>query len=126
MLHQMFKFDSPQKMDTDNIPSVVGNQKPLNKPNYVHKPSNFSIDHILSNAGSTRDKYMSECGNQPTNEMHNLSNDRSDHFSIENDVHPYPPILNWLQYTRYKPPRLPRKSHYVLVLLDKIDYFIVR
>ncbi|XP_055317727.1 homeobox protein MSH-D [Sitodiplosis mosellana] len=96
-------------MDIDNIPSAPGNQKPVIRPQFVNKPSNFSIDHILNSAGSTRDKYMSDCGKQQTaNELHNLNNQQSDHFIIESDVHQYPPILNWLQYTRYKPPRLPR------------------
>lgn len=93
-------------MDTDHIPSAPVDQKPLNRPNFVNKPSNFSIDHILNNAGSTRDKYITECEHQTAK---HLNNDKSDHFLIESDVHQYPPILNWLQYTRYKPPRLPRK-----------------
>lgn len=111
MLHpNIFNLSSAQKMDINNLPSAARDQKPLNKPNFVNKPSNFSIDHILNNAGSTRDKYISDCDNQMTaNEIQNLNNERSDHFLIESNVHQYPPILNWLQYTRYKPPRLPRK-----------------
>lgn len=104
----LFKLGSPQKMDIDNTPSVVVDQNAAIKPQFVNKPSNFSIDHILNSAGSTRDKYTIDCGKQrTTNDSHNLNNQHSDHFLIESNQ--YPPILNWLQYTRYKPPRLPRK-----------------
>lgn len=115
MLYQnVFKLESPKKMDSDNLRLSPGNEKALNKPNGAQKPSNFSIDHILSSAGSTRDKYISDCRNATAGELSKLS-DKSDHFLIDNDVHQYPPILNWLQYTRYKPPRLP--SEYISFLI---------
>lgn len=110
MLYQnvLIKLESPKKMESDHSRLSPGNDKSLNKPNFAQKPSNFSIDHILSSAGSTRDQYISNCRKPTANELGNMS-DKSDHFLIDNDVHAYPPILNWLQYTRYKPPRLPSK-----------------
>lgn len=70
------------------------------------KCSDFSIDHILNRAGSRQiehqldDKFeMRKLENRPMNDM-------SD-FYIENSTN-FTPILNWLQYTRYHPPKLPR------------------
>lgn len=120
MLYQnVFKLESPNKMDSDHLRLSPDDEKSLHKPNFVQKPSNFSIDHILKSAGSTRDKYISECRNQTATELSKL-NETSDHFLIDNNVHQYPPILNWLQYTRYKPPRLP--SEYTLCMNSSIIY----
>lgn len=111
MLHQNhFKSDSPQKMDIDNFLATSNDKKPKNIPSLTNKPTNFSIDHILNSAGCARDTYTTNNCNPTLNDIHKLSNDKNNHFFIETDTNHYPPILNWLQYTRYKPPRLPRKS----------------
>lgn len=110
MLHaNIFKLNSPQKMDINNIGLSPGDNSPLNKPNFVQKPSNFSIEHILNSAGNTRDQFVSDCSHQAAEAMRHLPSTRNDQYSIDSDIHQYPPILDWLNYTRYKPPRLPRK-----------------
>lgn len=79
------------------------------KPIIVNRPSNFSIDHILNSAGSTREKCPSDCSKSPNDEMQRVY-DANTCYLMDNNGHQYPPILDWLHYTRYKPPRLPRKS----------------
>lgn len=74
----------------------------------VTKSSDFSIDHILNKAGNVFEK-------KPINlntsmDLTNRSyNDTTDKKYLLNDLNEYPPILNWLHYTRYRPPRIPRK-----------------
>lgn len=125
MLHaNIFKINSPEKMKTDNISLSPGDKNPLNMPHFVQKPSNFSIEHILNSAGSTRDKFISDFNqHQVTDQMRHLSNSRNDQYLIDNDAHQYPPILDWLNYTRYKPPRLPRKLLKLCIILLNIDRF---
>lgn len=73
------------------------------------KCSDFSIDHILNRAGSKHsvgeriEKYQIE------SEFF----DRSKDFSMDEsqmDQNSFTPILHWLQYTRYHPPKLPRPA----------------
>lgn len=109
--NNIFEPNSPDTMDIDNVPSLHDNNKSLHQQVIVNKPSNFSIEHILNNAGSQREKYILDCGKKEKNEMKPLYTDnRAECFIMDNNVvQQYPPILNWLQYTRYKPPRLPSK-----------------
>lgn len=72
------------------------------------KCSDFSIDHILNRAGDNIVEHkfngsfeIMKFENNPINEMNN--------FYIENTTN-YAPILDWLQYTRYHPPKLPRPT----------------
>lgn len=83
---------------------IEQNGKQCDKPNGVIKSSDFSIDHILNKAGSVLAKP------RVTNEVFNIaSTERIDRFLIDNQ-NSFTPILNWLQYSRYRPPRLPRTS----------------
>lgn len=73
-----------------------------------YKLSDFSIDHILNKAGSSVQK-------QSYNEIYH-GNGADFYYKYANDrlgeeYSDCSPILNWLQYTRYQPPRLPSKCH---------------
>lgn len=108
--NNMFKPNPPDAMDLDSIPSIFDHKKSIHQPIVMNKPSNFSIEHILSSAGSRKDKHVLDCSKRPKDEIKPLYTDRSECYIMDNNVvHQYPPILNWLQYTRYKPPRLPSK-----------------
>lgn len=109
--NNIFKPNSPDTMDIDNVPSLHDDNKSLHQQVIVNKPSNFSIEHILNNAGSQREKYILDCGKKEKHEIKPLyADNRAECFIMDNNVvQQYPPILNWLQYTRYKPPRLPSK-----------------
>lgn len=75
-------------------------------------PSIFTIDHILNKAGNLKQNHSSEQYQQSIDNQ-SYSDDQSDEnasFSIDK-LNQYPPILGWLQYTRYKPPRLPSKNY---------------
>lgn len=81
------------------------------KPNIMSKPSNFSIDHILNSAGAPTDKRAS-VGRRSSNDKNTQNgcvNDTHDCYIMDDNVHP--PILNWLQYSQYKSPRLRRKRN---------------
>lgn len=68
------------------------------------KQSDFSIDHILNRAGAgirnSPEKFI-QC---PSYYNKNLNKFNS-------------PSLDWLQYTRYHPPKLPSKFFYYLKIL---------
>lgn len=73
-------------------------QKSIKKENNcVQKLSDFSIDHILNRAGSKT------CQNELN------FNDKYRKKSQEYVMHDTP-VFDWLYYTRYHPPRLPRNG----------------
>lgn len=114
--HDMFQPISPERMRIENIVLSPGEKRPV----IVSKPSNFSIDHILSSAGASADKFSTvdskNCGENNT--QNDYVNDTRDCYIMDsNGVQQYPPILNWLQYSRYKPPRLPRKIFQMIKIL---------
>lgn len=104
--HNLFRQMSPERMHSDNVSSVSPNVNI--KPIVVNKPSNFSIEHILNNAGSPKNKCTTDFNKSPCDDLQHY-NDTNHCFYMDSNGHQYPPILDWLQYTRYKPPRLPRK-----------------
>uniref|UniRef100_A0A336M2H2 CSON008209 protein n=1 Tax=Culicoides sonorensis TaxID=179676 RepID=A0A336M2H2_CULSO len=64
----------------------------------TQKLSDFSIDHILNHAGS-RKIQTSDTLEQKFNFMQRFENNTFSHNG---------PVFDWLYYTRYHPPRLPR------------------
>lgn len=108
--HDIFQSLSPERMRIENIVLSPAEEK----PNVMSKPSNFSIDHILNSAGGASiDKCStveSKYSNNKNTQNNTFGGDTRDCYIMDNNIHQYPPILNWLQYSRYKPPRLPRKS----------------
>lgn len=105
--HDIFQSLSPETIRIENIVLSPNEKNPV----AVNKPSNFSIDHILNSAGASVDKCSIDDGKN-SNENHTQNgfvNDTHDCYLMDSNVQHYPPILNWLQYSRYKPPRLPRK-----------------
>lgn len=107
--HDIFQSISPERMRIENI--VLSPEEKM--PNIMSKPSNFSIDHILNSAGTSIDKCSTVESKSPNdNDIQNgFVSDTRDCYLMDSNVHQYPPILNWLQYSRYKPPRLPRKLY---------------
>lgn len=105
--HEIFQSLSPERMHIGNIVLSPADEK----PNVMSKPSNFSIDHILNSAGASIDKCSTVESKSPSekNTQNAYVNGARDCYVMDGNVHQYPPILNWLQYSRYKPPRLPRK-----------------
>lgn len=103
--HDIFQSLSPERMRIENIALSPEEKKPI----VVNKPSNFSIDHILNNAGASIDKCATVDDKSPHDNTESDFNDTRDCYLMDNNEHQYPPLLNWLQYSRYKPPRLPRK-----------------
>lgn len=80
-------------------------QKLSRKPNVVIRSSDFSIDHILNKAGNSSTKLFIK---REYESLHNDNSHKSNDLLIENRSN-FTPILDWLQYTRYRPPKLPRK-----------------
>lgn len=107
--HDIFQSLSPERIRIENIVLSPADQK----PNIMSKPSNFSIDHILNSAGAPIDKCaaVERRSSNDKNTQNGCVNDTHDCYIMDGNVHQYPPILNWLQYSRYKPPRLPRKRN---------------
>lgn len=72
--------------------------KEMCKKDIAVKSSNFSIDHILNKAGEN----ISNCCKISENNVieQNFSNEYSNELL---------PMFSWLQYTRYRPPKLTRK-----------------
>lgn len=68
------------------------------KKDITVKSSNFSIDHILNKAGEN----ISNCCKMSENNV--LEESFSNKYSSE-----LLPMFSWLQYTRYRPPKLTRK-----------------
>lgn len=123
MPHQnIIEKNSPKNLDTNNSPTAPDDKQSLDRPNLAHKPSNFSIDHILNSAGNTKDKYNSNVGQLTVIDMQKFNNVKNEQYFMDSQVHQYPPILNWLQYTRYKPPRLPRK-YFIFFALCEHTFF---
>lgn len=107
--HEIFQSLSPERMRIENIVLSPADEK---QPNVMSKPSNFSIDHILNSAGASIDKCATVEQSKSPNQkctQNGYVNETRDCYIMDGSVHQYPPILNWLQYSRYKPPRLPRK-----------------
>lgn len=103
------------EMDSNHVKFVFckeDDKKSLNLPMVVNKPSNFSIDHILNKAG-TESKSI---------ELKNRSFDDTNDSYLVNEFNGYPPILDWLQYTRYRPPRIPRKS--IFANISRFEQFL--
>lgn len=86
--------------------SSNGSSQSLKSPEMAGKCSDFSIEHILNRAGSTVehkiDSNFEILRLEPNERMSEMKN-----FYIENTTN-FAPILDWLQYTRYHPPKLPR------------------
>lgn len=82
-----FSVDSPKKADV------------------AVRSSNFSIDHILNKAGNNSAMV------QQTVERNfdTLMNNKNVNAMFVKSETNYTPILDWLHYTRYHPPRLPRE-----------------
>lgn len=107
--HDIFQSLSPERMRKENF--VLSPDEKNKNSNVMSKPSNFSIDHILNSAGASIDK-CATVESKKQNDQNNQNGfvkDTRDCYLMDSNVHQYPPILNWLQYSRYKPPRLPRK-----------------
>lgn len=68
----------------------------------VLKQSDFSIDHILNKAGA---KYTYTYCTYIHNDVRDQCGTQNEH----NEFKAFVPMLNWLQYTRYRPPKLPSK-----------------
>lgn len=121
---------SPKKLNMDTISSNSDCILPLSPKNIkdeshnqlVLKPSDFSIDHILNRAGKCLD------AKKPQSKQHfhqpadgdliylNSSDDRlifADTICESQSL----PIFNWLQYTRYRPPR--PQSMYITISPNK-------
>lgn len=80
-----------------------------NDNNIIVKQSDFSIDHILNRAGTQNNM---KCDNLIVNKnlFHNYHNNAECTTSDEsNNFTNCAPMLSWLQYTRYRPPKLPSK-----------------
>lgn len=107
----------------------------MEKKNLCVKQSDFSIDHILNRAGeNVRKKH--EIQELPfIDQWQGCSSQYHPENSVE--LHSHTPHLNWLQYTRYHPPKLPSKrveqgeqvppktedfSAYLLLLQDLCDW----
>lgn len=70
----------------------------LCKKDITSKSSNFTIDHILNKAGENRSNRYKISDNNVLEE--NFSNKYTNELL---------PMFSWLQYTRYRPPKLTRK-----------------
>lgn len=90
-----------------------------NDNNIIVKQSDFSIDHILNRAGNRNNK----CDNLIMNKnllYHNYNTESNS--SDESNSYPnnFTPMFSWLQYTRYRPPKLPSK----VFVINEIKIFI--
>ncbi len=74
----------------------------LCKKDVTVKSSNFSIDHILNKAGEN----ISNCCK--ISETNVLDERFTNKYSNE-----LLPMFSWLQYTRYRPPKLTRKYKWI-------------
>lgn len=82
------------------------------KPPMVIKVSDFSIDHILNRAGSGESSYRGYHLYRYKSPVNDAVPNRLDSASdlMGNGAHHYAaPILDWLQYSRYHPPRIQSK-----------------
>lgn len=77
------------------------------KPEIMLKVSDFSIDHILNKAGGNSVKQTNQ--NSILDCDINSSNSSLNYEVFDKNYCNYTPILNWLNYTRYRPPKLPSK-----------------
>lgn len=82
--------------------------------------SDFSIDHILNRAGDQFSKKNDRCETMSTSSSRSSSGDESsgcDNFGknfyrngyVENERFIEIPSFDWLNYTRYNMPRIPRE-----------------
>lgn len=69
------------------------------------KSTNFSIDHILNKAG---ENISNCCKTSEKNVLH-------ERFSSKCPSELFP-MFSWLQYTRYRPPKLTRKPCLLIIL----------
>lgn len=76
------------------------------KAELIVRSSNFSIDHILTKAGNT--SVMVQQSIERNFETLNNTNVNMNTRFVNSEMS-FTPILDWLHYTRYHPPRLPRK-----------------
>lgn len=70
----------------------------------VLKQSDFSIEHILTRAGEDNQKI---CYNEITRNF--FQNQCKIPSEVQYSGQQCIPMFNWLQYTRYRPPKLPSK-----------------
>ncbi|XP_055715528.1 homeobox protein MSH-D-like [Phlebotomus papatasi] len=84
-----------------NLLSVV-----MEKKNLCVKQSDFSIDHILNRAGENVRRRHEIQEVSFIDQWQGCSSQYHPEKSV--DLHSHTPHLNWLQYTRYHPPKLPR------------------
>lgn len=82
----------------------IGSVESPRKAEIIVRSSNFSIDHILNRAGNNG--AMMHQSIEHNFESINRVNNVNAMF-VKSDTN-FTPILDWLQYTRYHPPRLPR------------------
>lgn len=102
----------------ENQPKNYHHLAPI-RPTVNNTPSIFTIEHILNKAGSMRqtNSNFADTMNNTTEVISARRNSQNQSESDQNSpvnchlehLKVLPPILNWLQYTRYKPPRLPSK-----------------
>lgn len=93
--------------ESSQIECVRGGDSPPQKVEIFIRSSDFSIDHILNKAGNTNNVMMQQTigRNFPNFNSKNLNA-----VFLRSETTNFTPILDWLHYTRYHPPRLPRKS----------------
>lgn len=93
-----------------STPNSKHESPPLNNDMVVVQQSDFSIDHILHRAG----KWLELNHHQPPQEVHHQPIIRDHHHNVDSQTLP---IFNWLQYTRYRPPR-PQSMYLDIVQSD--------
>ena len=98
----------------------IANESHKSRPDIVMRNSDFSIDHILNEAGRSI-KRSAPSGSEL---------ECAYRFEYKACVEPLgatfncAPVLDWLQYTRYRPPRLPSKW-LPLIRLRALSYFVL-
>lgn len=96
---------SMKMSDSSQYHRFVSSADSTKRAEIIVRSSNFSIDHILNKAGNN--SVMVQQSIERSFETFNSKNVNSTVFM--NSERNFTPILDWLQYTRYHPPRLPRK-----------------
>lgn len=81
------------------------------KPEIMLKVSDFSIDHILNKAGGDNMKQPNQNSvfDCDINSSESRLKYEQSHEVFDKNYCNYTPILDWLNYTRYRPPKLPSK-----------------
>lgn len=90
-----------------------------NRANAISKSSDFTIEHILNKAGS-KDHISHSSTINRTILPENPYLDAEYLLNAHNHQKQIAPMLNWLQYTRYKPPKIARKLN-ILTFLNAYE-----